>query len=106
MAWFRPFCEVYNMTLHYINEMSFFFFLAMSMTFTDFVNDVLTRTRIGSMLTTFMFMVLSTNIVVCLLAIIWVQRKSKPTPKGIVPEDTEDKVKQFERAFMAKMMAR
>jgi len=94
------------MTLHFINEMSFFFFLCMSMTFTDFVSNVLTRARIGSMLTTFMFMVLSTNILVCLLAIILVHRKSKPNPNGIVPEDTEDKVKQFERDLTSKLAAR
>jgi hypothetical protein len=106
MAWCRPFYQTYNMTLHYINEMSFFFFLAMSMTFTDFVSDVMTRTRIGSMLTTFMFMVMSTNIIVSLLAIIGVKCKSKQNPKAIVPDDTEEKVKRFERAFRSKLAAR
>jgi hypothetical protein len=105
LAWCRPFYQVYNMTLHYINELAFFFFLAMSMTFTDFVSDVITRTRIGTMLTTFMFMVLSVNIVVCLLAIIWVQRKQtaetkEAIKKVILPEEIEsEKVARFERAF-------
>ena len=70
----RPFYEYYNMALHYFNELAFFFFLTNCMTFTDFVTDVSTRARTGSMLATFMFMILCINVMVCLISIIWTNR--------------------------------
>jgi len=70
LAWFRPFTRTYNTVLHYLNEMAFFFVLTMCMTFTDFVEDIPTRMKTASMLSTFMFVILSLNVLICLVAII------------------------------------
>lgn len=76
-----------------MNEMAFFFVIAMSMTFTDFVVDVPTRTRTATMLSTFMFFVLSANIVVCLVAIIWTLRIwKKKLPKSEEKQTTDNQV--------------
>lgn len=78
------------MTLHYVNEFSFFFFLAMLMTFTDFVTDVPTRTKTGTMLSTFMFMVLSVNVLICSVGIIWTnQLLFKTAQSAVVPTDED-----------------
>jgi hypothetical protein len=97
LAMSRPYLENYNMVLHYVNEFSFFFFLAMSMTFTDFVTDIPTRTRTGSMLSTFMFLVLSLNVLIALIAIIWTKNlfKSDASNSAVVPsEEAEVKPKR------------
>ncbi len=64
----------YNMVLHYFNEFCFFFYICMCLTFTDFVDDVPTRQATGSVLSTFMFAILSFNVVVCLIALILTQK--------------------------------
>ena len=67
------------MGLHYFNEMIFFFFLLMCLTFTDFMSDISTRTRVASSLSVIMFVVLTINTIVCLVAIIiWGFEKFKP----------------------------
>ena len=53
-----------------MNEFAFFFFLAMCMTFTDFVTDVPTRIKTASMLSTFMFVILGLNCLLCLISVI------------------------------------
>lgn len=79
------------MVLHYINEFSFFFFVAMSMTFTDFVTDIPTRSRTGSMLSTFMFMVLSLNVLICSVAIIWTNKLlGSHSDNSVVPTEEEE----------------
>ena len=70
LATSSPFCEYYNMILHYVNEFSFFFFMAMCMTFTDFVTDLHTRQKTGTLLSTFMFLVLIANVTVCIIAFV------------------------------------
>lgn len=43
VAWTRPYNESYNMVLHYLNEFTYFFFLAMCLCFTDFMTDMTMR---------------------------------------------------------------
>ena len=70
LAYCRPFTRVYNVVLHYINEMAFFFVITCCLTFTDFVMDIPTRMKTASMLSTFMFVILSINVLICLIGII------------------------------------
>lgn len=56
--------------LHYLNETAFFFVLTMCVTFTDFVEDIPTRMKTASMLSTFMFVILALNVLICVVAII------------------------------------
>lgn len=74
LAYYRPFVEGYNMLLHYFNELSFFFYLCMCLTFTDFVDNVPTRQGTGSVLATYMFAILSVNVVICLFAFALTQK--------------------------------
>jgi hypothetical protein len=62
----RPFYELYNRVLNYVNEAAFFFFLATNMSFTDFVTDIPTRNSTGNLLTFFMFAILAINVLTCL----------------------------------------
>lgn len=79
LAQSHPYYRYYNMTLHYLNEFAFFAFLLCCMTFTDFVSNITDRTLIAAGLSQFMFVVMTFNIVVCLLAIIvWAYDKYKP----------------------------
>lgn len=50
LAWQNPYYELYNRLLNMFNELSFFFFVAMNMTFTDFVTDIPTRQETASLL--------------------------------------------------------
>ncbi len=43
IAYFKPYTRTYNTVLHYINEMAFFFVIALCLTFTDFVIDIPAR---------------------------------------------------------------
>lgn len=74
LAYSRPFVQWYNMALHYFNEFSFFFYICMCMTFTDFVDDIPTRQSTGSVLSTMMFAILSFNVLICLIALILTQK--------------------------------
>jgi len=74
LAFSRPFVQTYNMALHYFNEFTFFFYICMCLTFTDFVEDVPTRQQTGSVLSTLMFFILSFNILIGLVALALTQR--------------------------------
>ena len=50
--------------------MAFFFVITCCLTFTDFVMDIPTRMKTASMLSTFMFVILSINVLICLIGII------------------------------------
>ena len=71
LAQSHPYYRYYNMTLHYLNEFTFFAFLLYCMNFTDFVSNITERTSIAAGLSQFMFVIMTLNIVVCLIAIIF-----------------------------------
>lgn len=81
------------MLLHYINESAFFFFIAVCMTFTDFVSNIPTRTKTASMLTTFMFVILGLNILVCIIGII-ISKKHLCFPAPATEETQQEVVKE------------
>jgi len=74
LAWQNPYYELYNRLLNMFNELSFFFFVAMNMTFTDFVTDIPTRQETASLLSNYMFFVLAINVLVCCISLILTQR--------------------------------
>lgn len=86
----HPFYEFYNMALHYINEVAFFFFILMCLTFTDFVADVQTRSKTASGLTNFMFAILVLNIVICVASIV-MNKKQYCFPSKWLKSSTEEK---------------
>jgi len=88
LAFSRPFVQGYNMLLHYFNEFSFFFYICMCLTFTDFVEDVPTRQETGSVLSTIMFAILSFNVLICLIAFI-ITQKHLCEKRDLLPEITE-----------------
>ena len=56
------------------------------MTFTDFVSNITDRSLIAAGLSQFMFVIMTMNIVVCLLAVIvWAYEKYRPTLFGEPP---------------------
>lgn len=68
IAMAKPFYSRHNMVLHYFNEFSFFFFITMCMTFTDFVTDRPTRSQTARVLVTFQYVVYGFNALVCLFS--------------------------------------
>ena len=86
LAQSHPYYRYYNMTLHYLNEFAFFAFLLCCITFTDFVSNITDRSLIAAGLSQFMFVIMTMNILVCLLAVIvWAYEKYKPTLFGEPP---------------------
>jgi len=75
VAWSRPYVEFYNMTLHYINEFTYFFFISMNMTFTDFLIDQPMRASVANMLNLMMFLVMAINVFVCLVSIVFTHKQ-------------------------------
>jgi heme/copper-type cytochrome/quinol oxidase subunit 2 len=83
----KPFVQAYNLLAHYFNEFAFFAYLCVCMTFTDYTDSVPTRKVVANVLTSFMFVIIGVNLVVCMVAV-FDTYKHRCMKKAEDPEET------------------